>query len=78
MERTEGIDASVTPAILAYPIDMVPSVAGVTRTQVFQAIRDKELTARKKGRRTIIEAGEVARWLSTFKTKGRDPEPVAA
>jgi hypothetical protein len=64
--------------IIAYPIEMVPVVAGVTRTQVFQAIRDKELTARKRGRRTIIEVAEVKRWISSFPTKGRKPELAAS
>jgi hypothetical protein len=64
--------------IIAYPIDAVPAVAGVTRTQVFQAIRDKELTARKRGRRTIIEISELRRWIGTFPTKGRCPENICA
>ncbi|HXZ22800.1 MAG TPA: DNA-binding protein [Pseudolabrys sp.] len=58
------------PAI-AYPIETIPLIAGVTRTQIFQAIKDNELTARKKGRRTIIEVDELRRWISTFPTKGR-------
>ena len=62
------------PEIIAYPIETVPAVAGVTRTQLFQAIRNKELTARKRGRRTIIEISELRRWISTFPTKGRTPE----
>ena len=68
---TEKVQAS---EVIAYPIDAVPAVAGVTRTQVFQAIRDKELTARKRGRRTIIEISELRRWVNIFPTKGRAPE----
>ena len=64
--------------VIAYPVDDVPSVAGVTRTQVFEAIRGQELTARKCGRRTLIEADELRRWISTFPTKGRAPEPTSA
>jgi hypothetical protein len=78
MERTKMNlflrDEAQTPEIIAYPIDSVPAVAGVTRTQIFQAIRGKELTARKHGRRTIIEISELRRWISTFPTKGRAPE----
>jgi excisionase family DNA binding protein len=62
------------PEIIAYAIDDVPSIAGVTRTQVFEAIRAKELTARKRGRRTLIKASELRRWISTFPTRGRAPE----
>jgi hypothetical protein len=63
---------------LAYWVDRVPAVTGATRTQVFAAIRDKELTARKLGRRTIIEADELRRWLRTLPTRGRQPEMSAA
>jgi hypothetical protein len=62
-----------TPAI-AYSIEAIPLVAGVTRTQIFQAIKNKELLARKRGRRTIIEVDELRRWISTFPTKGRVPD----
>jgi hypothetical protein len=58
--------------VIAYAIDAVPAVAGVTRTQVFEAIKAKELTARKRGRRTIIEAAELRRWISTFPIRGRE------
>jgi hypothetical protein len=60
--------------VIAYPVDDVPFIAGVTRTQVFEAIRAKELMARKRGRRTLIEASELRRWISTFPTRGRAPE----
>jgi hypothetical protein len=52
----------------------------VTRTQVFEAIRAKELMARKRGRRTLIEASELRRWVSTFPIRGRTPsgQEVAA
>jgi hypothetical protein len=60
-------------SVIAYPIDAVPAIAGVTRTQVFDAIREQELTARKCGRRTLIEADELRRWVSTFPMRGRMP-----
>jgi hypothetical protein len=71
---------NATPEVIAYPVDDVPSIAGVTRTQVFEAIRAKELMARKRGRRTLIEASELRRWVSTFPIRGRTPsgQEVAA
>ena len=71
---------NATLEVIAYPIDDVPSIAGVTRTQVFEAIRAKELMARKRGRRTLIEASELRRWISTFPIRGRTPsgQEVAA
>jgi hypothetical protein len=64
--------------VIAYPIDAVPAVAGVTRTQVFEAIRAQELMARKRGRRTLIEADELRRWISTFPVRGRTPAAANA
>ena len=63
--------ANLNTSVIAYAIDAVPIVAGVTRTQVFDAIRANELTARKCGRRTIIEADELRRWISTLPIRGR-------
>ena len=73
METNQPHSASPDATVIAYSIDTVPVVAGVTRTQVFDAIRANKLTARKCGRRTIIEAGELRRWISTFPTRGRHP-----
>ena len=42
----------------------------------FKAIKAKELTARKDGRCTLIEAAELQRWIRTFPAIGR--EAVAA
>ena len=63
---------------LAYPIEGVPEVIGVPRDHVFRAIRNKELTAVKCGRRTIIEISELRRWIKSLPTKGRKPEASAA
>lgn len=78
MNSIEHATVEQPVSVIAYPVDAVPAVAGVTRTQVFEAIRAKELTARKKGRRTIIEDSEVRRWVSTFPTRGREPEMAAS
>ena len=66
------------PTPLAYAIEDVPAVAGVARRRVFEAIRAEQLTARKAGRATIIEAAELRRWIASLPSKGRRPEPVAA
>jgi excisionase family DNA binding protein len=68
---------NATLEVIAYPIDEVPSVAGVTRTQVLEAIRARELMARKRGRRTLIEASELRRWISTFPMRGKAAEAAA-
>jgi len=59
---------------LAYAIERIPDIAGVSRTRIFAAIRAKEITARKAGRSTIVETNELARWLRSLPTRGRDPD----
>jgi len=48
--------------------------AGVSRTKIFEAIRDGELTARKSGKTTIIEPSELQRWVRSLPTRGRAPD----
>ena len=48
---------------LAYTPDIAAVVSGRSRTRIFLAIRRGELAARKDGRRTIVEASELKRWI---------------
>jgi hypothetical protein len=57
--------------------DEAANSAGVSRTRIFTAIRDGELTARKAGKATIIETGELARWIKTLPSRGRQPDSAA-
>lgn len=72
MEQT--VEHAGTPRPLAYAIEDVPGVSGLTRTRVFEAIRQKQLMARKIGRRTIVEAAELQRFIATLPTRGREPD----
>jgi hypothetical protein len=56
---------------IAYSIKDAPQAVGVSRTRLFEAVRNKELTARKAGRSTIIESDELIRWVKSLPTKGR-------
>jgi hypothetical protein len=53
--------------------DEAATSAGVSRTRIFEAIREGELTARKSGRTTIIEPCELLRWVRSLPTRGRAP-----
>ncbi|HUZ32650.1 MAG TPA: helix-turn-helix domain-containing protein [Xanthobacteraceae bacterium] len=59
-------------------ISMTPKQAadatGLSRTRIFNAIRDGELTARKDGKATVIETIELLRWVRSMATRGRSPE----
>jgi hypothetical protein len=63
---------------VALRIEIVPQATGLARTRVFQAVANKELTARKHGKATIVEVAELRRWISTFPTRGRSPDKSAA
>jgi hypothetical protein len=63
---------------LAYPVDDAGPAVGVSRSRIFEAIRNNELTARKAGRATIIEVGELQRWVRSLPTRGAQSETTAA
>lgn len=62
---------SVEP--LAFAIKDAPAAVGVARTRIYDAIKNNELTARKAGKSTIIEASELRRWIQSLPTRGRSP-----
>jgi hypothetical protein len=45
---------------------------GRSRSRIFLAIKNGELTARKDGRATLIEDAELRRWVASLPTIGRD------
>ena len=57
---------------IAYTPVEAAAATGRTRTRIFKAIKDKELTARKDGRATLIERDELARWVRSLPTIGRN------
>jgi excisionase family DNA binding protein len=57
--------------------DEAAESTGFSRTRIFQAIRDEELTAVKNGKATVIEIAELLRWLRSLPTRGRRPSSSA-
>jgi hypothetical protein len=76
----DSIQANITgrsvPRIALNP-DEAATSAGVSRTRIFQAIRNRELTCRKSGKATVIEVVELCRWIQTLPTRGRHPTETA-
>ena len=71
MNNTGINEPALSP--IAVGVEDAPSTVGVSRSRIFQAIRDNEITARKAGRSTIIEIDELRRWVKSLPTKGRTP-----
>ena len=73
----DGIQPNVTgraiPRLGLNPNEAAEST-GVSRTKIFEAIRDGELTARKSGKTTIIEPSELQRWVRSLPVRGRVPD----
>jgi excisionase family DNA binding protein len=67
--RNDPDRSTISP--IAYSIKDAPQAVGVSRTRIFEAVRNKELTARKAGRSTIIESDELKRWVKSLPIKGR-------
>ena len=61
---------------LAYTVAEAGQAVGVSRTRIFDAIKNKELTARKAGKATLIEVGELQKWLRSLPTRGAEHDAV--
>jgi excisionase family DNA binding protein len=53
---------------LAYNISEAGQAADTGRTAIYEAIRSGELRAVKRGRRTLILADDLRRWLDNLPT----------
>jgi excisionase family DNA binding protein len=62
---------------LSFTPEEAALVTGFSRTRIFRAIRDDELTARKSGKATVIETTELTRWIRSLPTRGRQPQSAA-
>ena len=51
------------PDLLAYTIAQAAEAAATGKTALYEALGSGELSARKRGRRTLILAADLHRWL---------------
>jgi excisionase family DNA binding protein len=61
---------------ISYTPEQAALITGRSRSRIFKAIKDKELTARKDGKATLLERDELRRWVRSLPAIGR--QPVAA
>jgi hypothetical protein len=59
---------------LAYTIAEAVRAAAVSRSELYRAVKRGELALRKRGKRSIILADELRRWLASLPTA---PSPAA-
>lgn len=55
-----------TPETLAFSVPSAAAATGTSRARLYEAMKAGELRARKFGRRTIIPADELRRWLGSL------------
>jgi excisionase family DNA binding protein len=55
---------------LSYSVDEAADLVGICRSRLYEEIRKKKLTALKSGKRTLITAAEIQRWLSALPVIG--------
>ena len=75
METTMTLDPDNEGSLplLAVTVNQATQMANVTRSRLFQAIKDCELCGRKAGKQLVIEVRELERWLKTLPYRGRTP-----
>jgi excisionase family DNA binding protein len=85
--ETQGLSAmdTIQPNVtgrgiprLGFSPDEAAESVGVSRTRIFEAIRDGTLTARKAGKCTVIEIDELRRWVRSLPVRGRVPDSESA
>jgi hypothetical protein len=54
--------------LLAYTIPAAVKAAAVSRTELYRAVGRGELTLRKRGKRSLILADELRRWVQSLPT----------
>jgi excisionase family DNA binding protein len=59
---------------LAYSVAQACEIANIGRTSIYEAISSRELVARKHGRRTVILADDLRRWLQNLPLAECHPE----
>jgi hypothetical protein len=63
---------------VAYPLPEAARIAGISRTRIFEAVRNQELTIRKAGRASIVTHDDLVAWIKSLPIRGKQIEPHAS
>ena len=66
-----GSQISAIQLPISYTPEQAAAATGRSRSRIYKAIKDKELTARKDGKATILEDAELRRWVHSLPSIGR-------
>jgi excisionase family DNA binding protein len=66
------------PTRAAYSVPEVMVLLGINRDRVYELIRDRQLPARKLGRRTLVTRTDLENFLQALPRLRREPEIPAA
>src|SRR4051812_31117541 len=69
-------ELAMTTSQLAYSVPEACSIACAGRTSVYEAIRSGALRAVKRGRRTLILAEDLRRWVQSLPSIPLKPSPI--
>jgi excisionase family DNA binding protein len=61
----------------AYSVPEIIALTGLGRDKIYRVIKEGKLTARKCGRRTLITAVDLQRFLESLPTMGRAAESAS-
>jgi hypothetical protein len=56
---------------IAYTLAEAARIAGVSRTRIFEAVRQQELTIRKAGRASIVTHDDLVAWIKSLPARGK-------
>lgn len=65
----------MTDYVLGFSVAGAVKASGIARSSLYLAMKDGSLVARKYGKRTIIEADELRRFLATLPLKEVEANP---
>ncbi len=71
MTDLQDIESKFAPPPIAYTPEQAAMATGRSRSRIFKAIKNEELTARKDGKATLLEVDELRRWVRSLPAIGR-------